>query len=33
MAVTEQKKQAAGTENIYRLDGRVPLQEAISFGL
>lgn len=29
----EQKKQAAGTENIYRLDGRVPLQKAIPFGL
>lgn len=29
----EQKKQAAGAENIYRLDGRVPLQKAIPFGL
>lgn len=29
----EQKKKAAGTENIYRLDGRVPLQKAIPFGL
>lgn len=29
----EQKKQASGTENIYRLDGRVPLQKAIPFGL